>query len=259
MVEKQKQRVKNLFVAGLMLLSVTLITLVKVEAAWGLTFDEATTVCDGLYSLSQTTSGSTIQCFMDRPAQQECEAKGGSYGGLTQFHGSYVCVIPFTGEAGTPGGGGGGGSSTQNNATGDPNDYSRPSHPGRERTENDNNDPGGSEVKDNSGIPAVPGKGYSSTGGLKTEPEKLETVVLDCDGDDKIFCILNTGLTVLTWGVGIAATVGIVFSGIQYASSRGNAEQMAKTIKRIIGIVIGLLLYAMLWGILNWLIPGGVI
>lgn len=135
--------------------------------------------------------------------------------------------------------------------------YSRPEHPGREPTENENNDPGESETKVDAGIEAVPGNGYSSTGGVKTDPEKLETAVLDCDGDDAIFCVLNTALTVLTWGVGIAATVGIVLSGIQYTSSRDNAEQTAKAIKRIIGIVIGLLVYAMMWGFLNWLIPGG--
>ena len=176
----------------------------------------------------------------------------------SEYHIDGTCTF-FTytylwGGSGDPSGSG---SSSYSPGSGSSDGYSRPDHPGRQPTANDNNDPGSSETKTDAGIPAVEGNGYSSTGGVQTEPEAIETTVLDCDGEDGIFCILNTVLTVLTWGVGIAATVGLVLSGIQYASARDNAEQTAKAMKRIVGIVIGLLVYAMMWGLLNWLIPGG--
>lgn len=63
---------------------------------------------------------------------------------------------------------------------------------------------------------------------------------------------------VLTFGVTIAATVGVVISAITYMSSTSNAEQIAKAKKRILEIIIGLALYACLWSIANFLIPGGV-
>ena len=69
--------------------------------------------------------------------------------------------------------------------------------------------------------------------------------------------MLNNVLTVLTWGVGIAATLGLVISGMQYIAARDSIEQMTKARRRIINIIIGLAIYAAMWGILNWLIPGG--
>ncbi|MBR2997432.1 hypothetical protein IKF33_03325 [Candidatus Saccharibacteria bacterium] len=73
-----------------------------------------------------------------------------------------------------------------------------------------------------------------------------------------VYMVLNIILTVLTFGVGIAATVGMVISAITYMSATSNPEQIIKAKKRIAGIIIGLALYACLWSLLNFLIPGGV-
>ena len=72
-----------------------------------------------------------------------------------------------------------------------------------------------------------------------------------------IFEVLNIVLTVLTYGVGIAATVGFVIAGFQYLTARDNEGQVAKAKQRMLQIVIGLFLYAMLWALLNFLLPGG--
>ena len=53
------------------------------------------------------------------------------------------------------------------------------------------------------------------------------------------------------------AVIGIIISGIQYSASAGDPTAMAKAKKRIIEIIIGVLAYGLLWGFLNWLIPGG--
>ena len=73
-----------------------------------------------------------------------------------------------------------------------------------------------------------------------------------------IFMILNLILNVLTWGICIAGTLGIVITGIQYMTARDNAAQMEKAKHRLIQIVIGLAIYAVMWAFLQWLLPGGV-
>ncbi len=89
----------------------------------------------------------------------------------------------------------------------------------------------------------------------------VSTSVIDCGADDNegsgIFAILNIILTILTYGVGIAATVGFVVSGIQYATARDDAGQLSRAKNRIIQIIIGLFLYAGMWAVLNFLLPGG--
>ena len=79
-----------------------------------------------------------------------------------------------------------------------------------------------------------------------------------CDdgGGGGVWAILNIGLTVLTFGIGIAATAGLIICGIQYATSGTNEAQATKARRRIFEIVIGLIAYAVLYLALNWLIPG---
>ncbi len=89
------------------------------------------------------------------------------------------------------------------------------------------------------------------------------TILTSCEEkeDDEgggIFCILNIVLEVLTYGIGIAGTLGIVISGVQYLTARDNEAQMTKAKSRLINIAIGLALYAVMWGFLQWLLPGGV-
>lgn len=87
----------------------------------------------------------------------------------------------------------------------------------------------------------------------------VDTSLFGCvDGSDGngIFFILNIVLTVMTFGVGILGTLGIVIAGIQYASAKDNEQQMAKAKMRILQIVIGMAIWATLFVVLKWLIPG---
>ncbi len=95
----------------------------------------------------------------------------------------------------------------------------------------------------------------SSAGTFGVETAVLKTCTGDVDG---IFCILNIALQILTYGVGIVGTLGIVISGIMYLTARDNEQQMTKAKSRIINIIIGLVIYAMMWGLLQWLLPGGI-
>ena len=77
-------------------------------------------------------------------------------------------------------------------------------------------------------------------------------------GEDSVFIVLNVILQVLTWGVGIAGTIGIVITGIQYMTAKDDVAQLTKAKNRLIQIVIGLVAYAVMWAFLQWLLPGGV-
>lgn len=76
------------------------------------------------------------------------------------------------------------------------------------------------------------------------------------DGEG-IYKLLDLILTVMTYGVGVLGTLGIVISGIQYATAGDNEGQIVKAKSRIFNVVIGLLLWAAMYAILQFLIPGG--
>lgn len=88
--------------------------------------------------------------------------------------------------------------------------------------------------------------------------ECVETSLFGCvegDNGEGIFFILEVILTVMTFGVGIAGTIGIVIAGIQYASAKDNDQQVAKAKMRIFQIVIGMIIWAVLYVALRWLLP----
>lgn len=74
---------------------------------------------------------------------------------------------------------------------------------------------------------------------------------------DGVYAILYIVLNVLTIGVGVLGTLGIVVSGIQYLTAADNEQQLATAKKRIVEVVIGLAIYAIMYVALQWLIPGG--
>lgn len=69
--------------------------------------------------------------------------------------------------------------------------------------------------------------------------------------------ILKLILSILVYGLGAAAVLGVVIAGIQYMTARDDVAQVAKAKKRLIEIVIGLVAWALMFTVLNWLIPGG--
>lgn len=107
--------------------------------------------------------------------------------------------------------------------------------------------------------PIAAGSNVATTFGVET------AILNDCGGEaegskgEGIFCILNIVLNVLTTGVGVLGTLGIVISGVQYMTARDSAEQLTKAKNRLINIVIGLAVYAVMWGFLQWIIPGGIL
>ena len=78
----------------------------------------------------------------------------------------------------------------------------------------------------------------------------------DNGGGEGIICILRLVVDILSVGVGILAVLGIVITGIQYLTSGGNEEQMRKSKRRLFEIVIGLVVYVLIYAVLAWLLPG---
>ena len=91
-------------------------------------------------------------------------------------------------------------------------------------------------------------------GGIKT------TFFGEIEDDDKgcgIYRVLDLVIDVLSIGIGIAAVVGISLSGITYMTAVGNPQKTTTAKRRIAEIVIGVALYALLYAVLNFLLPGG--
>ncbi len=94
------------------------------------------------------------------------------------------------------------------------------------------------------------------------EVERIETNVFGFVCDDgngsAMRATINLVLQILTYGVGIGGVLGIVISGIQYLTARDNEAQAAKARRRILEVVIGLIVYAVMYVVLNFiLIPSG--
>lgn len=75
-------------------------------------------------------------------------------------------------------------------------------------------------------------------------------------GVDGIEDLLKLIVRILIYGLGAAATVGVVIAGIMYLSARDNPQMVAKAKTRLIEIAIGLVAWAMLFALLQFLIPG---
>lgn len=76
--------------------------------------------------------------------------------------------------------------------------------------------------------------------------------------DTGVWALLLIALNILTAGVGIAAVGGVVYAAILYASSSDNAEQTKKAKDIIRNVAIGILAYASMYIVLNFIVPGGI-
>ena len=85
----------------------------------------------------------------------------------------------------------------------------------------------------------------------------VETSIIECgDKESGIGAILKTVINVMSIGIGILAVIGITVVGIQYLTAGANEEQVRKSKRRLIEIVIGIIAYVLLYALLQWLIPG---
>lgn len=90
---------------------------------------------------------------------------------------------------------------------------------------------------------------------------ECKNVNVDADGYENtgLWSILLFTVNLLTAGVGVVALAGIVYGSILYTSSGGSQEQVKKAITVFTNVAIGVVAFAGMWALLNFLIPGGVL
>ena len=105
---------------------------------------------------------------------------------------------------------------------------------------------------------ATPSNDGDNPGGSTSTPPKMN-VLTWCEGkegEESVKCVLNLIINIMTYGIGVLGVVGIVLSGIQYITSQGDPAKMTKAKNRIIQVVIGLVIYAVMYAALMFLVPG---
>ena len=116
-------------------------------------------------------------------------------------------------------------------------------------------DPSGGGTTNPSG--GSPSGGTPTSGGEpSTSPDGKKPSTSILDPNLNIKGILQLALKILMYGLGAAAVLGVIIAGIIYMTARDNPQQVAVAKKRLIDIVIGLVVWALMYTLLNWLIPG---
>jgi hypothetical protein len=96
---------------------------------------------------------------------------------------------------------------------------------------------------------------------------EVDTAIIKCDNVDVtkdginntgLWSILITAINIMAAGVGVLALAGIVYGSVLYTSAGGNQEQVKKAMGIFTNVVIGIVAYAGMWTLLNFLVPGGV-
>ena len=92
----------------------------------------------------------------------------------------------------------------------------------------------------------------------------VKTSVINCTKaggtnvkDTGIWAILMLIINILSAGIGVAAVGGVVYGSIMYSTAGGSPEQVKKSRVIIANTVTGLIAYAVLFALMNYLIPGG--
>lgn len=103
-------------------------------------------------------------------------------------------------------------------------------------------------------------KGASQTcGGVNTS-------IINCSEDDGkngvensgVWAILNMVIQIMSAGVGVLALAGVVYGAVLYTSAGGNPEQVKKAKTMFTNVAIGVIAFAGMYTLLNFIIPGGV-
>lgn len=88
------------------------------------------------------------------------------------------------------------------------------------------------------------------------------TTLLDdswCDMEDGggIMAIVKMVVNIMTAGVIVAGTIGIIWTGFLILSARDNEAQVAQAKKRLIDIVIGMVVFGLAGLLIGLILPGG--
>ena len=79
-----------------------------------------------------------------------------------------------------------------------------------------------------------------------------------CDGG-AIYKIVAYCVDIVTVLIGVFAVLGIIIVGIMYMTSAGDVARQTKAKRRLLDIVIGIICWGVFFGVLEFMIPGGVL
>ena len=87
-----------------------------------------------------------------------------------------------------------------------------------------------------------------------------EPTIISCEGEGStaIINIIKQVIKVLTAGIGIAAVGAVIYGAFLYTTSEGSPDKIKKAREIWTNTVIGLLMFAFMVLITNFIIPGGV-
>lgn len=116
------------------------------------------------------------------------------------------------------------------------------------------------------------GASAAECGGSGSNDANLEgcggvpTAIIKCEEDGTGEGVENTGvwgllimaIGILTTGVGIAALGGIIYGAVLYTSAGGSPDQIKKARTIFTNVVIGIISYAAMFALLQFIIPGGI-
>ena len=71
--------------------------------------------------------------------------------------------------------------------------------------------------------------------------------------DEGINHVLNLVVDIMTIGIGVLGVLGITIVGIQYLTAGGSEEKVRKAKRRMFAIIIGLVVYVLIYAILQFL------
>lgn len=94
----------------------------------------------------------------------------------------------------------------------------------------------------------------------------VDTAIISCtEGNEGtventgIWFVLKFAIQIMTGLVAVAALGGLVYGAMLYTSAGPNVEQVKKARGIFTNVVIGIIAYALMFALLNFLIPGGVL
>jgi len=121
-------------------------------------------------------------------------------------------------------------------------------------------------------VPVVTVSAASIAGTAAADCGGAQTSIINCDQkneasdknkglqvqDTGLWGLLLLAINILTAGVGVLALGGVVYGSVLYTTAGGNPEQVKKARGIFTNVAIGVIAFAGMYALLNFIVPGGV-
>lgn len=107
---------------------------------------------------------------------------------------------------------------------------------------------------------------FGPTNVAKADCAGVDTAIIDCKETGKgkdlenngVWALLLMLIRIMTAGVGVLAVGGLAYGAFLWTTAGGNSSQIAKSKEVMFNVVVGIVTFALMWSLLQFLIPGGV-